>query len=111
MCCGHDVENCGPEWFDSALTAMISTTSAWNHSNFAVRDPVSELAMLDGACATFSHMFLGTKVDGHSTFPTPKTRLGTNRRSSARNPEAGFFLAAVHFRCLTDSRIRVGNYR
>jgi hypothetical protein len=76
MCCGHDVENCGPEWFQSALTATISTTSAWNHSNFAVRDPVSELAMLDGACATFSHMFLGTKVDGHSIFPNPKNQVG-----------------------------------
>jgi hypothetical protein len=62
---GHAIESCGSEWFQSALTATISTTSTWNHSNFAVRDPVPELAMLDGPCATFSHMFLGTKVDGH----------------------------------------------
>jgi hypothetical protein len=28
MCCGHAVESCGSEWFQSALTATISTTSA-----------------------------------------------------------------------------------
>lgn len=26
MCCGHAVESCGSEWFQSALIATISTT-------------------------------------------------------------------------------------
>jgi hypothetical protein len=49
MRCGHAVESCGSELFQSALTATISTTSALNHSIFAVRDLAPKLAMLDGS--------------------------------------------------------------
>jgi hypothetical protein len=59
-----------------ALAATNLTTSAWNHSIFAFRVPAQKSAMLDGPCATFSPMFLGTKVADHSTFPNPKKQVG-----------------------------------
>ena len=51
MRCGDAIESFSSEWFQSALAATISTTSAWNHSIFAVRDPLPKSAMLDGPCA------------------------------------------------------------
>jgi hypothetical protein len=37
-----------------------------NHSIFAARDPMPKSAMLDGPCATFSHMFVGTQGTGQT---------------------------------------------
>jgi hypothetical protein len=69
MRCSRVIESCGSEWFQSALTATISTTPAWNHS-ISRSSSAPELAILDDPRATFSHMFPGTEGAGHSSVPS-----------------------------------------
>jgi hypothetical protein len=59
--------------------------------SFDFRSPQSsaEIDRARWSPRNLSHMFVGAKGAGHSTSPPPKTRLETNNRSHARNPENG----------------------
>ena len=51
--------------------------------------------MLDGPCATFSHLFPGTKVAGRSTFPSPKNQV--RDESPVTRPEREIYRSGTQF--------------
>jgi len=57
MICGRVVESDSSVVFWEALTATISTTSAWIHLIFVVREPEPKLAALDGPARPFLVVF------------------------------------------------------
>ena len=85
MCCGHIVESCCSEWYQSALTATISTTSAWNYWISAVRDPVSKIGQAGWALRDL-FSYVSVKVVGCSTLPNIKNQIvGEWPATTARN--------------------------